>query len=281
MLPGEHSPFVTVKGKKFFIQTHSQERTGIPLNISYTSLDLHGLGIEHPDDIKGLSTITNLTQLDLSDNLLEQLPDLRKIEGLADLRAPNNKIRDLSQIAEITTLTFLDLSHNQISSTHGIERLVELEKLSLDSNKIEKIEGFSELINLRKLSLRKNKIKSTRELQNCSSLEVIDLSYNQLIEVEGMSNIRDLHNLNVSFNQIQTIDSFPWAYNLFIDAQNNKITKLYLNDAFNTLDVSDNPIREIEITDQAQFELLVLKNVHLADQSWLNHVPNPARQISF
>ncbi|OON23349.1 leucine Rich repeat-containing domain protein [Opisthorchis viverrini] len=84
--------------------------------------------------ISNLDAFTNLTRLQLDNNIIE------KIENLDGL----------------TNLTWLDLSFNRIEKIENLENLHNLEDISLFNNQIKVIEGLDNLKKLKYLSLGRN-----------------------------------------------------------------------------------------------------------------------------
>jgi internalin A len=78
-----------------------------------------------------LESLTNLKELDLSDN------SINEIQGLETL----------------TKLEKFDLSHNSVKEIQGLGNLRNLQELDLSWNKIKKIQGLENLTNLKELYL--------------------------------------------------------------------------------------------------------------------------------
>ncbi len=81
-----------------------------------------------------LSTLTQLTSLDLSHNDLNDLSVLAALTQLKNLNLKNNKLSHLSGLAALTQLTYLDLSWNKLSDVSMLSSLAHLEYLDLEGN---------------------------------------------------------------------------------------------------------------------------------------------------
>jgi len=87
-------------------------------------------------DLRPLSTLTNLTGLDLNNNSITDLRPLSTLTNLTGLDLNNNSITDLRPLSTLTNLTGLDLGNNQITDLRPLSTLTNLTALSLDSNQI-------------------------------------------------------------------------------------------------------------------------------------------------
>ena len=66
-------------------------------------------------DLRPLSTLTNLTGLDLNNNSITDLRPLSTLTNLTGLDLGNNSITDLRPLSTLTNLTALSLDSNQIA----------------------------------------------------------------------------------------------------------------------------------------------------------------------
>ena len=100
-----------------------------------TDLRLRSEGITSlkSGDFSGLS---NLANLDLSDNSISNISVLSGLTKLTELNLSDNIISNISQLSSLTKLTTLYLERNAISNVSVLERLTKLTYLSLESNPI-------------------------------------------------------------------------------------------------------------------------------------------------
>ena len=84
-------------------------------------------------DFSGLS---NLANLDLSDNSISNISVLSGLTKLTELNLSDNSISNISVLSGLTKLTTLYLERNVISSVSVLERLTKLTNLYLESNPI-------------------------------------------------------------------------------------------------------------------------------------------------
>jgi len=65
---------------------------------------------------EAVSDLTELEELDLPDNYLDELPtSINKLKNLKTLRLDKNQLRELQAIAELSNLTMPSVSNTQLS----------------------------------------------------------------------------------------------------------------------------------------------------------------------
>ena len=122
-----------------FLSACSAELTG---NSSYTlrpfdlshltgELVVSGYGIS---DLDGLAFCDGIEVLDLSDNLITNLYDLKDLTGLLELDLSQNEIDDISDLAGLVNLQILDLSYNDIDDLSALLSLPELQYVNISGN---------------------------------------------------------------------------------------------------------------------------------------------------
>ncbi|XP_041915840.1 leucine-rich repeat-containing protein 19-like [Alosa sapidissima] len=143
----------------------------IPLNVTKLIISHLGLISLDSSDMEFLSKFKNLTELDLSSNVISVLPDtlLPSLPALRALNLSHNNLSALEHTALSGSLTELDLSHNHIVSLPLFGKLPSLERLHLQGNRLNTLtkETFAALEKLQLLALEDNP-------WNCSC-EFVDL----------------------------------------------------------------------------------------------------------
>ncbi|MGB3493322.1 MAG: leucine-rich repeat domain-containing protein, partial [Elainellaceae cyanobacterium] len=168
----------------------------------------------------------NLTELDLSNNQIEELPDsITQLHNLTELDLSNNQIEEIPEcIAQLQNLTKLDLRDNQIKEIpECIAQLQNLTKLDLGENQIKEIpECIAQLQNLTELSLGENQINEIPEcIAQLQNLTELYLGENQIKEIpECIAQLQNLTTLYLGNNQIKEIPDCI--------AQLQNLTELYL-----------------------------------------------------
>jgi len=124
-----------------FIRAVKAEYAGV-MEMSFTpsdlaalsdELELTGYGIE---DLEGLDYCRGLIHLDLSDNRISRLYDLRNLYHLKELYLAGNRISDLSGLEGLSALEILDLADNDIDDITPLLSLTRLKFVNLMGNPV-------------------------------------------------------------------------------------------------------------------------------------------------
>lgn len=155
--------------------------------------------------LKGIEHASNLKELDISDNQIKRLVDLKE----------NNAIETL--IAD----------RNGLSSVEDLRNLNSLQWLSLGENEITELNGLSHLNGLLSLSLFKNNIQDITPLKGLTHLEYLDLDDNQVTDLAALAGYEELTTLLISGNRIKSISSLKEIASLaYLYANDNEISDL-------------------------------------------------------
>ena len=225
--------------------------------------------------VSPLSSLTNLTWLNLSGNDISDLSPLSNLTNLTSLTLINNTISNLSPLTNLTSLTFLDLAGNNLSDSNlsPLTGLTSLTELGLSYNIISDLTPLSGLINLTDLSLRGNSISDLSSLSGLINLTELGLSYNiisDLTPLSGLINLRSLFLVNNIISDLIPLSSLTnLRGQLWLGGNNiSDLTPLSgLIDLWN-LGLGDNSISDIS----------PLSN--LTNQSWLDLSRNSISDIS-
>ncbi|MCS4536119.1 HtaA domain-containing protein [Corynebacterium sp. HS2168-gen11] len=127
------------------------------IDISYNGLNeisslgfqpkLLNLNAEHNNlvNIDKLATLDTLETLNLSHNKLFHLRGLpRETENLTELNVSNNELEDISNISKYLYLKEVDMSHNALSDIAPLTKIRGLREVDLSYNYISDFSGFSD-----------------------------------------------------------------------------------------------------------------------------------------
>jgi hypothetical protein len=126
-----------------------------------TPADMLGLTFLHADclgitDLTGLEYATNLVDLSLRFNLIQDVSVLSGLTGLQSLSLLWNQIDDISPLATLVNLESLDLEHNLITDVTAIGGLHKLRSLCFHRDFLSDISPLVTLTCLEWLDLREN-----------------------------------------------------------------------------------------------------------------------------
>lgn len=127
---------------------------------------------------------------------------VKQLQGLTELDLSENQIQNISVLANLTQLTELWLYNNQIQDITPLANLTQLTRLSLWGNQIQDIAPLANLIQLTRLDLRYNQIQDIAPLTNLTQLTYLWLSDNQIQDITSLANLKNLKTLTLEHNPI-------------------------------------------------------------------------------
>ncbi|KAF3832630.1 hypothetical protein F7725_026295 [Dissostichus mawsoni] len=258
------------------------------LTLSGSTLRMLHAGSNHLTTVNIYPVPNQLTHMDLSQNLLEYLPDwvcdCRKVEmldvthnllsdlpsrllnslSLRKLLAGNNRLQRVPDLLDHIPLEALDLQHNKLAELPEslFSKALNLKYLNASANALDSIPPSSpseeSLSTLQELYLTRNNLN-----ENCGALlvghqnlRVLHIAYNQLLSFPAskLSKLELLEELNLSGNKLKTIPSTVSSCKRLhtLIAHSNHITVFpeILNlPEIKLVDVSCNELTEIQLPD--------------------------------
>ncbi|CAL6009245.1 Conserved_hypothetical protein [Hexamita inflata] len=167
--------------------------------------------------LDSLSKLTNLDQLYLSSNSLQDIRALQQIK-LKQLYLSSTKIDDMDALQYLTDLTILDLSKCKLSSINALKTLVNLKELNLSRDlgcyEVEQIQTpifditpLQYLTQLEKLQISQCGLQSVEALIPLQKLKVLDLSANLIVYALPLAQLKQLIELKLYMNKIIELSS--------------------------------------------------------------------------
>ncbi|BDC34158.1 hypothetical protein Noda2021_01160 [Candidatus Dependentiae bacterium Noda2021] len=248
---------------------HSFSRV-ISLNLSDNTIR------EWPSPVNGL---TSLLKLNINNNFLDSIGDLRALTQLSILNLSSNTITSLCSLTNHllipTNLEELNISYNLMNTLpSSINTLTTLQVLDARCNSLTELPlRFHYLKHLHKLFLSNNKLKtiplvliSALAFNDVNNHKYLDLSHNEIEEFEEPvinTNTNRRHvtpspakaplSLNLSHNKITKLPNTLTRFNSVVelDLSHNKIQLLPQNlgamKRLHTLMLSANPLNELPV----------------------------------
>ena len=199
--------------------------------INLKSLDISKLNIvEIP---QSLSTLQNLTSLNISENKISNYSNLNLLSKLQELNLSGNSITSLpNEISSLKSLKTLNLSNNSITNFSSLNSLSSLEWLSLENNSLANIPSeVSSLQNLIHLNLGRNNITGgVNILLPLENLEQLWLNHNKLKGniPSQLLTLPKIMSISIQSNELE--GSIPNNIPPIFNISNNKFTKTEIED---------------------------------------------------
>ena len=130
--------------------------------------------------MENLSTLVNLTVLDVGDNKIRKIEGIDTLVNLEEFHAAKNKLTVIEGLDKLTNLILIAVQVNFISKITGLENLVELEQLYMQQNQIKKIEGLDNNPNIETLDIAVNKVSKFENLEHLTNLRELWMNWNNI-----------------------------------------------------------------------------------------------------
>ncbi len=214
------------------IRDRIADQLNIPLE-NLTSADIAGiykLNLSFAplknDDIKSLSGLTNLTELDLRHTPIADITPLAKLTNLTELDLSYTPISDITPLAKLTNLTELDLSYTPISDITPLANLTNLTGLHLDSTKVSDITPLENMTNLTELGLNHTPISDITPLAKLTNLTELDLRCIAASDITPLANLANLTGLSLIGTSVSDITPLRKLTNLTeLDLSGTQVAK--------------------------------------------------------
>ena len=185
-------------------------------------LDLKGKNLKN-DDIKDLKYFTSLTQIDLSDNDIDDLSVLGEIPTLANVVANNMNISDISFASKLPDLAILTMNDNDITDISSLKNCTKLKKVWLLNNPVKDISAIKGMTKLTHIHMPYCEISDISALSTCTSLQKVYLEFNSISDYSPLVGLQHLEEVNLSGN-VMNENAIKTLYGLSF------LKVLYVND---------------------------------------------------
>ena len=206
--------------------------------------------------MEGISTLTNLTNLEVYDNKIERIQSLGRLVNLTNLDLSYNEIRTLENLDSLVRLKTLYCARNKLKTIDGLSALTSLTRLDLGSNRIREIgTGLATLTLLKELWLGRNKISQVAGLSTLKNLSILDIQSNRLVSLDGRAKQKECAEKvgeRIVEEAAAVVDSAGMSMNVELEELymgHNGITGINGLEGLtklNTIDLSSNKITVIE-----------------------------------
>lgn len=220
-------------------------------------LSLDGLIVNDVTSINGIKWLTNLEELDLSNNGIDNIDFASSASNLKKIILKNNNISDITTLKNHMGLEYIDLSDNNLTEIGYLQNYGNVKYLDLSNNNISDITSVGNLTLLESVFLNNNKLTVFKDalasLYNLKELGLgnCGLTFTQInsISFVNKSNITYLDLSGTSVN-LNSVTQFTNLKSLILENANlnngadiselNKLKSLtYLDISNNDLNTSD------------------------------------------
>jgi Leucine-rich repeat (LRR) protein/nucleoside phosphorylase/predicted MPP superfamily phosphohydrolase len=172
--------------------------------VNLSILDLKGTEII---DISALVKLTNLTTLDLGGTPVSDISALAGLTNLTALDLGGTPVSDISALARLTNLTTLDLGGTLVGDISALAGLTNLTTLDLGGTQIVDLLPLSDLKNLTTLNLEGTEFNDISALSNLRKLITLDLSETNVLDISALAELRCLSYLYLKKTQVSDISA--------------------------------------------------------------------------
>lgn len=159
-----------------------------------TSVDISGdLNFQN---LNPLSELTDLTEINLSNTVIDDLSPLRNLNDLQLLNIAGTRITNLDPLRYASSLKELNASRTSIKNIDVLAYLKNLDKINLRNTRVDSLEALSKLENLQMLNLAGlniSDISAIGSLPKLSDLNISSTSVNSLVIVKTLSSLQNLY----------------------------------------------------------------------------------------
>ena len=178
------------------------------------------------ENINGIQNMTKLSKLNIKENFISKIDSLDKLNELNNINISNNKLRncDKSNLGLLPSLKTFLCDNNLLKSINCFEKYISLENISFNSNKIADInclDKLSQLKKLTKLSLINNPI--TR-IENYRKLIIFYFQHLKFLDNKEIISQERLINNNTNNKELNIEKK---NNNIPVNSKHDEIIKMY------------------------------------------------------
>ena len=201
-----------------------------------------------------LQTLTSLSELDISNQSVKNLGDLRFVSQLKSLDCSSNQLNTLQDLKHVPNLQNLTCSFNQLSTLQGLEHVSQLQSLDCSSNQLNTLKGLEHVFQLKSLNCSDNPLSTLQGLEHVSQLQSLNCSCNLLNTLQGLEHVSQLRSLDCSSNQLSTLQGLEHVFQLqSLNCSNNPLSTLQGLEhvsQLQSLNCSSNQLRTLQSIEQ-------------------------------
>ena len=178
---------------------------------------LYRLELNHNEilsDLTPLSSLPNLSILNIEHNVISDLSPLTQLIALHHIGMHHNIIEDLSPLAGLHNLRALTIGDNLITDLSPIKDLKKLEWISMSGNPPADLTPLSGLMSLRSIHSWGTPILDLAPLKDLPKLRVLDICGGEISDISSLAEMTNLTEIYLVGNEITDISSLSKLTNL-------------------------------------------------------------------
>ena len=179
-----------------------QDLTGLQFATNLNNLDLRGNQI---NDISPVGGLINLRVLVLRGSPLSDIFPVRNLTNLVRLELPKTMVLDLSPVRGLMNLKTLYLWDTNISDLSPLARLINLETLHINTTNVSDLSPLAGLINLKNIHTCGTPISDLSPLAGLTKLEQVDMCYGAISDLTPLAGLTTVKDLRLGGNDISDI----------------------------------------------------------------------------
>lgn len=191
-----------------------------------TELNISGVSVPQ-EVLKSISTLPMLHKLTLQSCNLTSIAPLENAKELITLDLRNNTIRNIDALSGMQKLQELYLQHNAATDISALSSLSALKTLDVSYNALTSLGSVGSLSALTWLDAGTNTISDLGTLGTLTSLSYLCLKSNKLTDVSAIAGCTSLTDLDISSNSLTDIAGLSVLSKLmYFNFSHNQISKL-------------------------------------------------------
>ncbi len=180
-----------------------QDLTGLQFATNLNNLDLRGNQI---NDISPVGGLINLRVLVLRGSPLSDIFPVRNLTNLDRLELPKTMVLDLSPVRGLVNLKTLYLWDTNISDLSPLARLINLETLHINNTNVSDLSPLAGLINLKNIhTCGTPTISDLSPLAGLTKLEQVDMCHGAISDLTPLAGLTVVKDLRLGGNDISDI----------------------------------------------------------------------------
>lgn len=180
-------------------------------------------------NLDALAPLSNLEELDASNNVLTDIDGLTALTGMLRLNVAFNQIASITALTNLTKLQYLRFEGNKVSDLGPLSGLTQLQELVLNSNAVSDVTALAKLTNLTYLNLNASTISDVTPLAGLTKLVGLHLggTVGKLTNIGPLKDMVNLETLGLVGNGISDISVITNLTKLsWLDLSSNAISDL-------------------------------------------------------